>query len=57
MAGAFEGFAKTVAAVVSEVPTYQPPVWADPQVWLITGGVLVLITAVGIYLKFRREEK
>jgi hypothetical protein len=57
MPGAFEGLAKTIAAVVPDVPTYQPPVWADPQVWLVTGAVLVMITAVGIYLKFRGEEK
>jgi len=52
MAGIFEGLAKTMAAVVSDVPTYQTPQWADPQVWLIAGGLIVIITLLSIYFRY-----
>jgi len=56
MAGIFEGLAKTMAAVVPDVPTYQPPQWADPQVWIIAGVLIVLITILSIYFRYADVE-
>ena len=44
------GVASGVASVVS---VYDAPMWSDPQIWIIAGIVLVLITAIGIFIKFR----
>jgi len=57
MAGIFEGLAKTMAAVVPDVPTYQPPQWANPQVWIIAGGLIVLITILSIYFRYADVER
>jgi len=57
MPDVIEGLAKTIAAVVPDVPVYQPPQWADPNIWLITGVVLVVITLVAIYVRFEPWQK
>ncbi|MFH1623324.1 MAG: hypothetical protein ABIA12_02290 [Candidatus Aenigmatarchaeota archaeon] len=57
MPDVFEGLAKTLAAVVPEVPMYQAPQWADPKIWLITAAVLVVITLVAIYMRFEGGQK
>jgi hypothetical protein len=57
MAGVFEGLAKTMAAVVSDVPTYQPPQWANPQVWIAAGVLIVLITLLSIYFRYVDVER
>ena len=53
MAGELESLADGIAAVVPQTAMYEAPAWADPHAWLLAAVIIIIVTLIGIYFKFR----